>query len=928
MHANTIRTWSDSGRLASFRINERGDRRFLVSTIRAFMGSPGSGLVVGDGLATAQDGIAAIARRASLRRDTELAILGQVARLTSHGRGLDDALAAIADLLRVAFGYRIVGFFEIKGSTVVARAIAGADPASFPERPVGAGLVGRAISTRHVVFAPHVETAQGYVAAVQGVRAEIALPIVIGEAMWGALDVEDDRADALTPADALLLETVASQVAVAVDNMRLVERVHRQLHQAEAVRRIAADITAKLDLKTILSDLIEHALSLFAADHGAIFLRSPDGTFSAEVGRNRLDARLAAVREFPDSPLAALALRERHAIVAVEGASDRRGVAIPRSALREGIDTIAVAPLYADDEPLGMLALYHDDPRPYDATDVEAVGALAAQVGVAIKNARDYAQMATWAAQLRSIQQLGTRLSRLTTVAEIGLAIATELRLLIDNHNVRVYRLSGEDLVAVALRGHVGEYSDETPELLRSKIGEGITGWVARNGIAQLVHDAASDPRSRTIPGTQPDLDESMLLAPMLFEDRVVGVIVLSKLGLNQFTDDDLRLLVIYASFAAQAMANADATERLEAQSTKLARQLRSQQELLGITESILATLDPSVVLEQIADRLGGLVSHHNLVIERYEPLTNELRPLVARGPDAGAHMGRTWPADAGIRGWVVAHGEGQLVADELADPRVESPGTTGPRPGSIIVVPLRGLDRIAGVLMLERFDERNRFSEEEFDLVKLFAAQASIALRNAEIHRAVEIRAETDALTDLLNHGTFTQQLAAAVLRADPFSLLMLDLDDFKKYNDAGGHQAGDSLLRGIALTLRTSVRETDLVFRYGGDEFVLLLPGTDARGALAVAQKVHAAVRAVGRPDPSLAPATGVTASIGVATYPADGADLPSILLAADRACYLSKRRGRNCISTASEGLALAGTFLLTTPTPVDEPGRDDRP
>ena len=110
--------------------------------------------------------------------------------------------------------------------------------------------------------------------------------------------------------------------------------------------------------------------------------------------------------------------------------------------------------------------------------------------------------------------------------------------------------------------------------------------------MAQNLPDAANDPRAETIPGTEEDLDESMLLAPMVFEDRVLGVIVLSKLGLDQFGDDDLRLLVIYASFAAQAMANADATERLREQSAALERQLRSQRELLQITESILTTLD------------------------------------------------------------------------------------------------------------------------------------------------------------------------------------------------------------------------------------------------------------------------------------------------------------------------------------------------
>ena len=98
----------------------------------------------------------------------------------------------------------------------------------------------------------------------------------------------------------------------------------------------------------------------------------------------------------------------------------------------------------------------------------------------------------------------------------------------------------------------------------------------------------------RRSPGTEDDLDESMLLAPMLFEDEVLGVLVLSKLGLRQFRDDDLRLLEIYASFAAQAMANADATERLREQSAALEQKVRGQRELLQITESILTTLDPA----------------------------------------------------------------------------------------------------------------------------------------------------------------------------------------------------------------------------------------------------------------------------------------------------------------------------------------------
>ena len=543
-------------------------------------------------------------------------------------------------------------------------------------------------------------------------------------------------------------------------------------------------------------------------------------------------------------------------------------------------------------------------------------------------SAADLARMATWAAQLQSIQQLGSHLNRLTSAAEIGLAIATELRQLIDYHNVRVYRVAGEDLVPVAFKGQVGEYVDETPEQLRIGVGVGITGWVAANAVAQYLPDAANDARAETIPGTEDELDESMLLAPMVFDDQVLGVLVLSKLGVDQFSDDDLRLLEIYASFAAQAFVNADSTELLRERSAALERQLRNQRELLQITESILTTLDPVGVLDKITDRLGNLVRYDNISIEVYDRRANVLTPLTARGVNADDYIQPWEPGETGLATWVLQHNEPQLVIDELADSRVLQFDSTGPTDGSLIVVPLRGREGVAGVLTLERLGREDRFNEEDFELVKLFAAQVSIALNNAEIHRAVEIRARSDDLTGLLNHGTFQEFLVQRVREGTPFSLIMLDLDDFRKVNNELGHQAGDRLLRAIADALLNAGRETDHVFRYGGDEFTFILPGTDGGGALRVAERASEAVRMVAEQPIWAASGSAVSASIGVATFPIDGTSAEDVLLAADRACFVAKRTGTGRIATAAEGLALAAEAPLQEPTPVDPPSVEIEP
>jgi diguanylate cyclase (GGDEF)-like protein len=449
-------------------------------------------------------------------------------------------------------------------------------------------------------------------------------------------------------------------------------------------------------------------------------------------------------------------------------------------------------------------------------------------------------------------------------------------------------------------------------------VGQGITGWVAEHGVAQNLGNAAQDARSATIPGTDDDLDESLLVAPMNYDDAVIGVIVLAKLGLNKFSADDLRLLEIYASIAAQAMANADSTERLRAQSERLAQQVANQRELLRVTESILGTLDTQTLLHEIAERLAALLFFDNIGVDVYDQPAGLLRPIFARGTNAADYLGRTMTDQLGVSGYVVRSGEAELIQDELSDPRVAH-FDAGPQQGALIAAPLRSRDRVTGLLTVERLGEGARFTDEEFELVKLFAGHVAIALQNAETHRAVEIRAQTDALTGLKNHGALTDHIRLAVGRGDPFALLMLDLDQFKEFNDHSGHEAGNVLLSRLAGVLREACRESDEIFRYGGDEFAIMLPKTSTEGALEVARKVRAAVRQMGGGRRG---GGRVSCSVGVAVYPDDAADAGAVLVAADRALYVAKRRGRDGIATAPEGLSLEGEFL-PPPTPVDMTG-----
>lgn len=856
------------------------------------------------------------------RRLIEVDLLGRLADLIASGRSLVEIAGAAVDLLHGRTGHDLAIVLERRDGRLAPVAARGDGADRLSWMPDSTGLPGRALAAPGPVGE---NGSPGHDWLPLGhrlpTRLAVAVPGGLGQP-WGVLVTADETPPASLGELETFLVAVARQLGVAVHADRLRAETFTQLHRAEALRRIATDIGSKLDLEQILAGVVDHARVLFGGDRAAAFLRHADGRLTAEVARGLSPSYLDAVRDFPVPSLPAEAAAARRPLFATRYRDDPRAAQIRSAVVQEGFDTICAAPLYDGDDLLGLLSVYHDRPHAWVDEELATLAGFAAQAATAIKNAQNYERMATWAAHLQSIQQLGARLARLTTEGEIGTAIANELDQLIEYHNVRVYRLRADGwVVPVAMRGLVGEFHDETPDQLRIQVGQGITGWVAEHRVPLNIPDAAHDPRGMTIPGTEPDLDESMLLAPLVFEERVLGVIVLSKLGLRQFTDDDLRLLVIYASLAAQAIANADATEQLRQQSIRLERRLAGQRALLEITGSILGTLDLPRVLDEVADRLATIVRWDNISIEWLDAGTGMLTPLMARGVHAVEYIKPWEPGEEGLATWVIAHGEPQLVPDELRDPRIRKFASTGDVEGSMICVPLRGRDGVRGVVSLERLGADERFDDDDFELVQLFAAQASIAIRNAEAYRAMEIEAQTDDLTGLLNQGTFADWLARSVAKKERFGLLMLDLDEFKTVNDRLGHQAGDDLLRSVAAAIRGAcLRDSDRVFRYGGDEFTVICDVHDPAGTMVLAERIRAALQAIAVDWGQRRRAGQVSASIGVATFPEYGPTADEVLLAADRACFVAKRRGRDQIATAEEGLALAGELTLQAPTPLD--------
>ena len=321
-----------------------------------------------------------------------------------------------------------------------------------------------------------------------------------------------------------------------------------------------------------------------------------------------------------------------------------------------------------------------------------------------------------WTQHLDAIQQLGDRLATVVSVPQICDTIGRAITTLLPYDQCRIYLLEddGHTLRPVYFSDTKrAEYEGVTAETLAIQMGEGITGWVAETKQGALVGDTERHPKGIHIPGTT-QANESMLAVPVIFEDRLIGVIVNVKVGINQYTGDHLRLLTILANHAAVSIFNARLIERLAAS-------------------------------------------------------------------------------------------------------------------------------------------------------------------------------ARTDPLTGLANRRAFEQALEQRLDAAAPetFAVLMLDVDGLKQVNDARGHAAGDAVLKRVASVLSSDLRETDLATRWGGDEFLLLMPGLDQVGALSLARRIGGTLL---NPDD---PAGPISVSIGTAAFPADGTTAVSLLAAADRSMYLEKRQ-----------------------------------
>ena len=327
------------------------------------------------------------------------------------------------------------------------------------------------------------------------------------------------------------------------------------------------------------------------------------------------------------------------------------------------------------------------------------------------------------------------------------------------------------------------------------------------------------------------------------------------------------------------------------------------------VAKALTSSLNLDSVLQTIMDKMAEYFRPDTWSLLMVDEAKDELYFAIAVGPAAETLKNVRLKMGEGIAGWVAKHGESLLVPDVLTDPRFAKriDEMTKWQTRSIICVPLRSKHRSLGVIQLINCAMEN-FGDNEMFFLHALCDYAAIAIDNARAVERIQELTITDDVTGLYNARHLYKTLEAEVYRSArfgyEFSVLFIDLDHFKSVNDTHGHLIGSKLLAEIGFALKAHLRLIDYAFRYGGDEFVILLPQTNKDSAMVVARRLRDMFRSSRfLEDENLN--LNVRASLGLATFPDDAKSAHEIIRQADEQMYSVKNSTRDNISVAQRGV-----------------------
>jgi len=344
--------------------------------------------------------------------------------------------------------------------------------------------------------------------------------------------------------------------------------------------------------------------------------------------------------------------------------------------------------------------------------------------------------------------------------------------------------------------------------------------------------------------------------------------------------------------------------QRLINKNKELFERIEKEKRKLEIILSAYNKISNVLKLAELADFITAyaveIAEAEKASLMMIDESANELVLQAVKGLDREKVAWRMKVGDL-IAGWVAKEGKALLVTDIDTDPRLRAYAKSRRyKTKSFISLPLKSDSRIIGVMnVTDKLAATNIFTEDDLRYLSLLAHQAVAQIENIRLCEKLSSLAVTDALTNLFNHRYFHEQLNREIMRAErykhPLSLIMFDIDGFKAYNDTFGHLEGDKILKQVASIMRDNIRHVDIICRYGGEEFTVILPDTNVEGAKVIAEKIRKVIEKSTISYKETKEVMGLTVSGGVSGYK-EGLNKEELIARADQALYKAKDLGKN--------------------------------
>lgn len=472
--------------------------------------------------------------------------------------------------------------------------------------------------------------------------------------------------------------------------------------------------------------------------------------------------------------------------------------------------------------------------------------------------------------------------------------ILEQLQLVIAYDSASLMLIEDGILRVLAVRGH------PQPQIalqVRFRLEEDpLASWIAGRKSSLILRDAQQD--ERFINRGEADYVRGWLGAPLILYDQVIGILTLDSRKANRYTQPDADLVGAFATHAALAINNA-----------RLFQHERQQRIFTEVIREIGLLLSSSLradqILGTILEQVGRVVPYDSASIFLLEE--DRARVVTWRGYDRFGvdrfMKDVSFPLDKADNLKRLFETRQSFFIPDIQKESRWMATETSRHIRSWIGVPLIAQDQVLGFLSLDK-TEVDFYTHEHASNLEMLAGHAALALRNALEYGEVELASQTDFLTGTFNRRYFLQQLTAELERARrgkyPLSLLMVDIDHYKRVNDSYGHAIGDQVLQMVVARIKDELRAADCLTRYGGEEFMVILPGTSQTAMKEIAERLRQAVakEPFGCKDNNAELAIPVTISVGGATYPVHAQGAQELILLVDQALYQAKSKGRNVV------------------------------